>query len=169
MTTDGNARPHRDATYLPRIAHASLREEGSRHVIEMTRWPVAETFSAPADDRAPALARRRLAQFVNNPDISRTTYADLLLTELVSNAVKATEPPACRVRILLRRDYRVLTISVWDSSPKEPAVVQSIGDDMLSECGRGLYLVRELSEDWGWRLLPQPRGGKLVWCVVGLT
>jgi hypothetical protein len=57
-----------------------------------------------------------------------------------------------------------VVIEVWDNSTDAPV----LNDDPLdtdAEGGRGLFLVRELSKDWGcW--FP-PRGGKWVWAAAG--
>ncbi|MDQ0776323.1 anti-sigma regulatory factor (Ser/Thr protein kinase) [Streptomyces aurantiacus] len=100
--------------------------------------------------------------------------AALMMTELVSNAIKATgftdrQPRPWEVTaqhviaVQLRAIGDVLYIEVWDRSPLVP-----IKQDITAEAegGRGLHLVEALSEKWGtyW----PPAGGKIVWAMKAL-
>ncbi|MFI6445134.1 ATP-binding protein [Kitasatospora sp. NPDC050543] len=89
---------------------------------------------------------------------------ELLLSELVTNAIEHARVPAGRlieVRFELREDH--LRIEVHDASGEQPTVRPgAAGDD---ESGRGLLLVRELSTAWG--CCPRPGGiGKYVWALL---
>ncbi|KOX07180.1 ATPase, partial [Streptomyces sp. NRRL B-3648] len=75
--------------------------------------------------------------------------AELLATELVSNAVRHTKGPAgLRVR---RSRQGLVWIGAWDtaSAPPEPPV--PLGQVLESEEGRGLGLVTACARDWGWQ------------------
>lgn len=98
--------------------------------------------------------------------------AELLVSELVTNAVKFAEPTAVQpglarsdeieiVSLILRYMNGRLIIEVSDSDPRPPMLSEP-GDD--AECGRGLMLVQALSKEWG-HYLP-PSGGKVVYCVL---
>lgn len=109
--------------------------------------------------------------------------AKLVITEFISNAVKATgtldvrqqkayaEAPLAVpytevtqlkwVRLRLSYGRAVLLIEVWDSSD-EPPVEQL--PDFESEGGRGLFVVRAHCDKWGW--YPAQGGGKVVWAEL---
>ncbi|WP_309484544.1 ATP-binding protein [Streptomyces himalayensis] len=91
--------------------------------------------------------------------------AELLATELVSNAVRHTKGPAA-----LRLCWRdgVLRIGTWDADPKPPSPVPEPAHGVDAETGRGLELVRACADDWGWHPLAQGGDrGKYVWCDLG--
>ncbi|MGW0864703.1 ATP-binding protein [Streptomyces sp. NPDC002611] len=104
-----------------------------------------------------------------------TADATLMMSELVSNAVKATgfydrqpmpwEITAQHVMALqLRAVGDELYVEVWDRSPHEP-VKQHVTAD--AEGGRGLHLVEALSQKWG--IYHPPAGGKIVWALLTTT
>jgi anti-sigma regulatory factor (Ser/Thr protein kinase) len=86
--------------------------------------------------------------------------AELLVSELVTNAVKATMQArlAAQVAVYLAADPDRLIFLVWDASPEAPAR-RPHGDDAMS--GRGLEIVEALSENWG--SCVREDGGKVVW------
>lgn len=105
---------------------------------------------------APRLARRwlteRLETYAARPD-----PADLLLTELATNAVVHARTPFT-VELHLDVDLRV---SVADGDRVGQPVLRPLSDE--GEAGRGLPLVAALSERWG--VTPAP-DGKVVWFEV---
>jgi anti-sigma regulatory factor (Ser/Thr protein kinase) len=99
--------------------------------------------------------------------------AELLVSELVGNAVKHTgvmaEQPTYTeleglqtILLQLRVERGVLLIQVWDGDPTLPVLKEA---DFMSEGGRGLQLVETLSRRWG--AYPVGRG-KIVWCELPL-
>ncbi|WP_250562964.1 ATP-binding protein [Sphaerisporangium fuscum] len=78
---------------------------------------------------------------------------ELLAGEVVANAVRHSDSgrkPDGVVKLRVHDDGRTVRIDVIDQGsataiPRIPAQV-----DPLSEGGRGLWLVRELSSAWGW-------------------
>jgi anti-sigma regulatory factor (Ser/Thr protein kinase) len=94
--------------------------------------------------------------------------AELLVSELVTNAVRACEhlraradAPAVPVTcVWLTSDGRSLMIHVWDPSDEMPVRRNSGFDD---ESGRGLMLVDHLAKDWG---AYRKDGGKVVWAQI---
>lgn len=82
--------------------------------------------------------------------------ATLVVTELVSNAVRHACGDGMRVTVLRMSDRRV-RVSVTDRDPARPRVQDQ---DPQQERGRGLIIVAAESERWGVELLP---GGKQVW------
>ncbi|WP_433891179.1 ATP-binding protein [Streptomyces sp. CA-111067] len=101
-----------------------------------------------------------------------TDSAELIVSELVTNAVRATgsaEPcPKWQsvtadhvIGVQLRLLHGSLFIEVWDRGDGRPAVPEQSDD---AECGRGLFLVRAVSEKWG---VHRPdTGGKVVWAKL---
>jgi anti-sigma regulatory factor (Ser/Thr protein kinase) len=96
--------------------------------------------------------------------------AELLLSELVTNAVQAareivSDMPV-NVRLSANRDR--LLIEVWDGNvqPPVPRVLENDFPALDAESGRGLFLVETLSERWGWYPTRNPEG-KVTWCELG--
>src|ERR1022692_3193456 len=92
--------------------------------------------------------------------------AELLVSELVTNAVTATLSmrAAAPVALYLALDDRRLTLLVWDACPALPA--QRRRDDDAAG-GRGLEIVQALSDRWGTCAIPSR--GKVVWARFNLT
>ncbi|MFE1029382.1 ATP-binding protein [Streptomyces sp. NPDC058818] len=90
--------------------------------------------------------------------------AVLVITELVSNAVRHAVPSAAadapEVRLGLALDWDHLTLTVSDPGDNAPVFAPS-GISALQEHGRGLCIVDALAEEWGWT--PRPPAGKTVW------
>ncbi|MFI0239733.1 ATP-binding protein [Streptomyces sp. NPDC016845] len=135
--------------------------------------PWEYTVYYPNDPRAVTVCRRalRLILTLHGPP-HLTETAELLATELASNAVRHTKGPAG-----LRLHYKngVLRIGVWDADPKPPAPApaRALLVPAESEQGRGLDLVRAFADGWGWYPMTTggPAGasdrGKYVWCDLG--
>lgn len=83
--------------------------------------------------------------------------ASLVLSELVGNVVRHAGTPM-QVTLTLRRPY--LHLAVLDGSP---TAARAMTADLRAEGGRGLMLVRELTQRWG----SSPAGdGKVVWALI---
>jgi anti-sigma regulatory factor (Ser/Thr protein kinase) len=98
--------------------------------------------------------------------------AELLASELVSNAIRAAESLRTRadqallpvVRITIVLNGSDLVIRVWDASDDMPVRQEARpGDDS----GRGLMIIDALSADWG--AYREPDGGKVVWAAINHT
>ncbi|MEU2298366.1 ATP-binding protein [Streptomyces antibioticus] len=131
-----------------------------------TDAPWEYTLYIPTDPRAVTVCRRTLRLILDLhhlPHLAET--AELLVSELVSNAVQhAQGPAALRVRY---RD-RVLQVGVWDGDPRPPEPPGDFGKLVDSERGRGFAIVRACADTWGWQPLARlGRRGKLVWCELG--
>jgi len=89
--------------------------------------------------------------------------AELLVSELVTNAIRASQQAGLAViRLLLMPAGAGVRIQVWDSAPGQPAWQQDQPAD--AESGRGLLLVELLSDRSG--TYRAAGGGKVVWCLV---
>jgi anti-sigma regulatory factor (Ser/Thr protein kinase) len=97
---------------------------------------------------APAAARRVLDGFSADMPESRMRDVRLLVSELVTNAVRhaglATED---RIRLLVQLRDRVLRVEVHD--PGTGFELRAPAPDPARASGWGLYLVEELSDRWG--------------------
>ena len=90
---------------------------------------------------------------------------ELLVSELVTNAVKATaEQQQAAIRLQLSSDSTRVRVEVWDADPRPPVPKDGI-PDLDEEGGRGLFLVAALSSRWDWYRTREP-SGKIVWCEL---
>lgn len=97
--------------------------------------------------------------------------AELLVSELITNGVKAARALPHRPPVWLRLSAttgRVL-IEVGDGNPEppEPRALEDGLPDFGQESGRGLFLVDSLSEQWNW-YPAQNVVGKVVWCLLAV-
>ncbi|MDI1454164.1 SpoIIE family protein phosphatase [Streptomyces sp. ATE26] len=100
---------------------------------------------------ARAEARRRLREWGVDQEVAFTS--ELIVSELVGNAVRYGEPPM-RLRLICNG---MLTCEVSDSAMSAPHVQHARTSD---ETGRGLFIVAALADDWGIRYQAE---GKTVW------
>jgi anti-sigma regulatory factor (Ser/Thr protein kinase) len=106
---------------------------------------------------------RGLLGAVGHPGVEEV---ELLVSELVTNAVQHSDSgrTACGVvRLVVTDTGHALRVEVIDEGsagaiPQIPAQV-----DPLSESGRGLWLVRELTPAWGWK---EDAAGRALWFEV---
>jgi len=89
-------------------------------------------------------------------DRELTETAMLLVSELVTNAIRHGSPP---VRLVLRLDGGRLRVEVTDASPGLPLAGRSRPEQAG---GRGLQIVQELAVRWGSQA-SRSRLGKTVW------
>ncbi|WP_432054588.1 ATP-binding protein [Streptomyces sp. bgisy022] len=119
----------------------------------------------PHDPRAVTVSRRTLRLILTMHGLIRLVdVAELLATELVTNAVRhAGGPAALRVRWAAG----VLRIGAWDADPEPPLPPAAPEGCLTDEDGRGLALVRACSDLWGWHPLSRfGNRGKYVWCEL---
>ncbi|MFE2069831.1 ATP-binding protein [Streptomyces sp. NPDC059467] len=124
------------------------------------------TLTIPNDLRAVTVSRHTLRLVLTAHGLVRfLDVAELLATELVSNAVRHTKGPAAlRVRW---SPPGTLRIGAWDADPEPPEPPVPLGQVAEVEEGRGLALVRACSDLWGWQPLSRyGNRGKYVWCEL---
>jgi anti-sigma regulatory factor (Ser/Thr protein kinase) len=132
-------------------------------------WPRWTYLPLAALPTAPGCARahvRAVAREWGLADLEIT--AELLASELVTNAVRASERLRIRadlaivpeIRLWLVSDLMSLVIHVWDGSDEMPVRRDATIDD---ESGRGLMLVDTLASDWG---ADRKAEGKVVWVLI---
>ncbi|MFF5973772.1 SpoIIE family protein phosphatase [Streptomyces sp. NPDC012769] len=120
----------------------------------IAEWEVPSDPSAVAPVRNAAAAR--LAEW-GLEDVGFT--AELVLSELITNAIRYGRPP---VRIRLVYD-RVLICEVSDGSSTSPHLRHATDTD---EGGRGLFLVAQFAQRWGTRYA---RRGKTIWAELPVS
>ncbi|MGW2518469.1 ATP-binding protein [Streptomyces sp. NPDC001617] len=127
--------------------------------------PWEYSLHIPNDPRAVTVCRRTVRLILTmHCLITMVDTAELLATELVSNAVRHTNGPAA---LRLRWSDGVLRIGAWDADPQPPAPPSRLTDLVDSEDGRGLALVRACADVWGWQSLTRNGNrGKCVWCEI---
>jgi len=133
-----------------------------------TNAPWEYSLYIPNDPRAVTISRRTLRLILTMHGlIGLVDTAELLATELVSNAVRHTKGPAA---LRVSWSAGVLRIGAWDADPEPPEPpepprpLEEITD---MEEGRGLALVRACAELWGWQPLSRfGNRGKYVWCEL---
>ncbi|MFF8191616.1 ATP-binding protein [Streptomyces bobili] len=121
------------------------------------------SLSLPNDLRAVPISRRTLRLILTMYGlIHLVDTAELIASELVSNAVLHTKGPAA-----LRVSWSdgVLRIGAWDADPEPPDPPRDVADLTNAENGRGTALVRACADVWGWHPLSRfGHRGKYVWC-----
>jgi anti-sigma regulatory factor (Ser/Thr protein kinase) len=135
----------------------------------------AGMFALVALPTSPFWARRYTRSFLascHGMSESTAETAELLVSELVTNAVRFSGDPARTLRYSERADAGLISLSlrhfregllieVYDTDNDPP--IQSHADD-YAESGRGLMLVDALSKEWSY-FFP-PVGGKGVYCFL---
>ena len=107
----------------------------------------------PSTSAAPAAARGALDQLASALSADRMRDLRLLVSELVTNAVRHAEGAVVRLIVSLRGD--VLRVEVHD--PGRGFEVKAPPDDPLRASGWGLVLVEELADRWGVDGTPRTR------------
>ncbi|MER5948679.1 ATP-binding protein [Streptomyces sp. NPDC001904] len=115
-----------------------------------------------ADLRAVPETRRALRELLlhwGRP--GRTEIAELLTSELVTNALVHTDRDA---ELIVTVGPRGLRVEVRDRAARRPKLrVPNADDGTHSTHGRGLLLVQSLADAWGVAALGAGRTGKVVW------
>jgi anti-sigma regulatory factor (Ser/Thr protein kinase) len=99
-------------------------------------------------------ARRFITEVLARCDEGVVTVARLLTSELATNALIHAHTS---FDVLISEQEGVIRVAVTDESSEMPAVLSL---SRSAQSGRGLLLLKELSEDWG---VTENRPGKTVW------
>ena len=137
---------------------------------EFTSDPESWEYSLyiPNDPRAVTISRRTLRLILTMHGlVGFIDTAELLATELVTNAVRHTKGPAA---LRVRWSVGVLRIGAWDADPRPPEPPREFGQFgqfVEPEGGRGLGMVLACAHLWGWQPLSRfGNRGKFVWCEL---
>lgn len=138
-------------------------------------WPLQSYLELAALPGAVPCARLHTRQVLREWGQGVLAEAvELLVSEIVTNAVQASAGPASRrvhganagrsptIRFWLAADRLRVLIQVWDCCQREPEL-QDPGVE--AESGRGLLLVEAMSSEWG-SLADCHHDSKLVWALV---
>ncbi|MFD8285173.1 ATP-binding protein [Streptomyces solisilvae] len=126
----------------------------------------SEHWRLPRHPRSVGRARQRLRQELTVKLISTDMLAtaELLLSELVTNAVQhAHVPPGQEIEVRYKLSDSHLRVEVADASDEQPEQCAATSDD---EHGRGLLLVGSFATKWG--TIPRNAIGKIVWFELPL-
>lgn len=95
---------------------------------------------------------------------AKTADVALIVSELVTNAIRAAPGQTLEITVTLNEVDAVL--AVWDPNAALPVIrpdlLADLDTDVDHNGGRGLFLVMTASKEWGCTPAPQ-RGGKWVW------
>ncbi len=128
-------------------------------------WPLRDTIEFGALPGAVPCARLHTRLVLAEWGLTDVAdQVELLVSELVTNAVAASQSPdrIYPVRLWLLSDRARVLIAVWDANPRLPALIDP---DELTENGRGLQLVDALTTHWDAYATPEP-GGKIVRAIL---
>jgi anti-sigma regulatory factor (Ser/Thr protein kinase) len=165
-TTAGRAAPAIDDTARQPASAARVPPLADPQGSDVTgRWPLRNYLELGAMPGAVPCARLHARQLLWEWGLAAALgdTAELLLSEIVTNAVKITEADGrnAPVRLWLLADRTRLLMLVWDASPLPPVRMNTSSD---VENGRGLLLVETLSTRWGF--FAHQYGGKVVWALA---
>lgn len=132
-------------------------------------------FALVALPTTPFWARRYTRSFLDScrgVSVETAETAELLVSELVTNAVRFVGNPTRTLRyseranagpisLSIRHFREGLLIEVYDTDSNPPIRYHA---DEHAESGRGLMLVEALSKEWSY-FFP-PGGGKVVYCYL---
>lgn len=120
-------------------------------------WPVNSSYALPASPSSARLARELMRGALQGCPVALVDVAELLVSELVGNAVRhASSAPIVSIEV----DSGKVRVAVQDDSSLVPDVQPP---DPEGDGGRGLLLVESLAVSWGWSRTP---GGKRVWFTL---
>ena len=139
----------------------------------MTAWPASSSLPLGALVTATPCARLHTRAVLIEWGLNDLAEAaELIVSELVTNAVRASTGPDGRPRydgsglpvvvVRLGTDHTRVLIEVWDVIAGAPVTGQAGPDD---ESGRGLVLVEAVCERWSWETVPG-WPGKVVWAEL---
>ena len=115
--------------------------------------------SLPADARSVAAARRLLWTSFDGHQSAAVEDATLMISELVTNAVRHTRDV---LLVLVTLHHDTLRVDVTDNNPTVPV---ALDPEHAATSGRGLAIVEALADRWG---ITPTADGKTVWFEIKL-
>jgi anti-sigma regulatory factor (Ser/Thr protein kinase) len=130
-------------------------------------WPLRTQLELAALDTAPGCARAHVRAILREwqADADATDLAALVVSELLTNAVLSSRAHGCvdPVRMWMLNDGANILVLVWDATMPAPVLATAAPND---EHGRGLILVNDVCEQWGFYHPAEDHGGKVVWALL---
>ncbi|MFI6370051.1 SpoIIE family protein phosphatase [Streptomyces sp. NPDC050546] len=118
------------------------------------------TWDVPTEPSEVARIRSSVTRQLQEWNLEEDAFVtELVVSELITNAIRYAEPPI-ELRLILDRN---LICEVSDTSSTAPHLRRALTYD---EGGRGLLLVAQLSRRWGTR---HARRGKTIWAEQALS
>jgi anti-sigma regulatory factor (Ser/Thr protein kinase) len=144
-------------------------------VARVSHWPLQTRLCLGALDGAVPSARLHARNVLWEWGLKALADdAELVVSELMTNAVLAAQRHACHDRrtgpaalptpvcLALSSDGTCVVIQVWDANPGIPATKNT---DAYAAGGRGLLIIQALAATWNCYRLADP-GGKVVWALL---
>ena len=128
-----------------------------------SRTASSATMRIWAEPGAPGVARAFLrAQLADDVDTERHRDVELIVSELVTNAVQHGSNPGDKIELALEPRGRSVYVGVTDCcrNRSSPALLASSDD---REFGRGLLTIERLADRWGDEIIA---GERRVWAIV---
>ena len=148
---------------LVEALHPERAEDDAALLVARTRALAADRivcWDLPAEPAIVADARAQAARQLAAWGLEGVTFTtELIVSELLTNAIRHAEPPI-QLRMILDG---ALSCEVSDGSSTAPHLRRA---DHYDEGGRGLMLVAQLTERWGCR---HTRAGKTIWAQQPLA
>lgn len=119
-------------------------------------------IALPGEVTSVPQARRHVRDLLTVNGHAHTDDALLLLTELVTNAIRHSRSghPGGRLVVSVAACDGTLHIDVTDAGSTDHQPRLRLEVDADSDGGRGLWLVQEIASAWGWHEIPI---GRVVW------
>jgi two-component sensor histidine kinase len=158
-------------TVSGRVPPDSLRLESGPQPAAPGPYQSAWRFTAPALDSSVPRLRHAVRDLLAGRAVeaAESTAEDLLLivSELVTNAVRHAAVLSPRITVEIAANPRWVKVAVADDHPYRPKALQN---DPAGTSGRGLLLVEAITSQAGGSCGVQhvPGGGKAVWAVLPL-
>ncbi|MER6066614.1 SpoIIE family protein phosphatase [Streptomyces sp. NPDC001792] len=143
-------------TLLDNLVDAASRDDATLLLARTRAVPAKDTahWQIPADPAAVSDARAWAARQLTTWGLDDLLFpTELIVSELVTNAIRYGRPPA-ELRLIR---HHVLVCEVTDSNTAQPRLRRARTTD---EGGRGLFLVAQLAERWGCR---HGQNHKTIW------
>ena len=112
------------------------------------------SWTMPAMTESVLLARQQVTDFLGAESSIDLEHALAVTSELVANSVVHA---ATELQVVLERWQYMVKVVVADSNNQIP-VMRSL--DVSMDCGRGMHIVEEYSDLWGYELT---ENGKRIW------
>jgi serine/threonine-protein kinase RsbW len=147
------------ADLAARPVAAARHRATARAMATRTRW-----VALPAEARAARLARQVTRDILQGWRLAGLEdAAQLIVSELVSNAVQHARDPGPDLGLRLCVAGGALRIELHDADPRPP---RARAATPLAESGRGLLILDALARAWGTGTVGR---GKAVWAELALS